>query len=280
MKSSRPSYLPVAMVCALLVTSFSSHSQEVDPVVQALRQLDQAVAQGQLAQAESQLQALKQKIPGDTRLEQAQRQIAAGYLKQGEQALQQDDLAAAKAALAKTQSLGTAAAAQSSGLANSIEQTQEQSAKQAAQKAAAQQRAAAEAKAAAERAEQARQQRLAAERKAAAAQAQAKVASETKVPAKPEAQLIDPTASSSVVAMPMLDKKDNNQLRALLDQAAADVVAFNCSVLVQVRADKDYPWVFALLSARVKNLDPDFNLVVEQTAVPGQEPQLILTPQT
>ncbi len=276
MKFSRPRLLTAALAFGLLALPLSSTASEsIDPVVQALRQLDQNAANGQLSQAEAELKALQQQIPGDTRLEQAQRQISAGYLKQGQAALQNGDLSAAQAALTKTQSLGAAAVAQSSGLAKEIAQAQNQAAQQAqAQQAAA--KRAVEARIAAERAEQARQQRLAAERKAAAAAPQ--VAAVVK-PAEPQAQLIDPTASSSVVALPMLDKKDNDQLRTLLDQAAADVVTFNCSVLVEVRASKDYPWVFALLSARVKKLDPSFNLVIEHSVVSAQEPQMILTPQ-
>lgn len=61
--------------------------EAVDETVLALRNLDKSVAGNQLGQAESQLQALQARIPGDTRLEQAQREISAAYLRQGESAL-------------------------------------------------------------------------------------------------------------------------------------------------------------------------------------------------
>ena len=59
---------------------------------------------------------------------------------------------------------------------------------------------------------------------------------------------------------------------------AADVVAFDCAVRVEVRQAKDYPWVAALLSARVKKLDPAFGLRLSQSLKPEQVPRLVLSP--
>ncbi|MBB6340772.1 chemotaxis protein histidine kinase CheA [Pseudomonas fluvialis] len=245
-----------------LADDYPEANLPVDPDVQALKQLEQSLTQGQMSQAESQLNALKQRLAGDTRLEQAQRQLSDGYLKQGEQAARQGDLAAAQQAAQQAQRL-LPNNPKTAALQQSIEQAK---AKQAAQLAA--ERQAAEQKAIAARAEQARQQQLAAQRQAAA-----------KAAAKPQAQLIDPKASQTQIALPMLDTQDRDALRALMDKAAADVVTFRCAVQVQVRQAKDYPFVAALLSARVKKLDPAFKLQISQQLAAEQEPSLQLSPQ-
>ena len=67
-------------------------------------------------------------------------------------------------------------------------------------------------------------------------------------------------------------------LRKLLDGVAADVVNFDCAVQIDVRQAKDFPWVAALLSARVKKLDPAFKLQLSQALNAEQVPQLVLTP--
>ena len=145
-------------------------------------------------------------------------------------------------------------------------------------------------------AERARQQQLAEEKaaaereaaqQAAAAQAQPAPAVVAKVEepkpvvaAAPRARLIDPNAASSSVPMPMLDANDRDSLRNLLDQVAADVVAFDCAVRLEVREAKDYPFVAALLSARIKKLDPGFSPQFSPVLKPDQEPRLVLSPQS
>ena len=286
MLSPRLRFLALALVSLLIPVNgmaddYPEANLAVDPDVLALKQLEQSLAKGQMSQAESQLNALKQRLAGDTRLEQAQRQLSDGYLKQGEQAARQGDLAAAQQAAQQAQRL-LPNNPKTAALQQSIEQTK---AKQAAQLAA--ERQAAEQQAAAARAEQARQQQLAAQRQAAAAKAaqaqaeQQRLAAEAaaKATAKPQAQLIDPKASQTQIALPMLDTQDRDALRALMDKAAADVVTFRCAVQVQVRQAKDYPFVAALLSARVKKLDPAFKLQISQQLASGQEPSLQLSPQ-
>lgn len=95
----------------------------------------------------------------------------------------------------------------------------------------------------------------------------------------PRAQLIDPAAPSSTVPLPMLDAGDREALRDLLDRVAADVVAFGCAVSLEVREAKDYPFVAALLSARIKKLDPGFAPRLSPVYKPDQEPRLVLSPQ-
>jgi DNA segregation ATPase FtsK/SpoIIIE-like protein len=138
----------------------------------------------------------------------------------------------------------------------------------------------AEEKAAAEREARA-QQAAAAQPAAAPAPAVAKAeAAAPVVAAAPRARLIDPAAASSSVPMPMLDANDRESLRNLLDQVAADVVAFDCAVRLEVREAKDYPFVAALLSARIKKLDPAFAPQFSPVLKPDQEPRLVLSPQS
>lgn len=270
--------LTALLASSMLMLSFGTVAEEgIDEMVLALRNLDKSVANNQLAQAENQLQALQQRIPGDTRLEQAQREISAAYLRQGESALKAGNLQGAAQSLTKAQRIQPIASAQATALAEAIQQTQQ---KQDAQALAVTQAAEAKAKAAAaEKAEQLRKQKLAAEQKMTAERKAAEAAALAATPKEPVARLINLQAPSTVIGMPMLDSKDNAGLRELLDQVAEDVVAFRCKVSINVRQNKDYLWVTALLSARVKKLDPGFSLQLEQNLNPANAPQLVLTPQ-
>ncbi|MBX9755709.1 MAG: hypothetical protein K2X80_13225 [Pseudomonadaceae bacterium] len=285
MKSFTSRYLAIFLVSLLTAAGSSvalaaDDELPVDDLVSAFRSLDQSLSSGQLQQAESQLGSLKQRAAGDTRLEQYQRQLAENYLQQGQKALQKGDLNAATAALTHARSLLPQAPALTSGLDSAIssaratELANAEKARLAAQQAAT--------KEAAAKAEQARQLKLAAERQAALKKAAAEQAASVPVvavaPAKSQAKLIKPDAASSAIGMPMLDEEDRDALRKLLDSVASDVVNFNCAVSVEVRQGKDFPWVAALLSARVKKLNPNFNLQLQQVLNPQQAPQLVLTP--
>ncbi|MFZ3023836.1 hypothetical protein [Pseudomonas sp.] len=283
MKSFFSRCLPLLLVSLLTSTAFNvAHAADdelpVDDLVSAFRNLDQSISRGQLQQAESQLANLRQRAAGDTRLEQYQRQLAENHLQQGQTALQNGDLNGASASLGKARGLLPQAPALTSGLDNAIAKARaaELAAAEQAQLEAKQ----AAAKQAAAKAEQARQQKLAAERAAAQKKAAAALAaSQVPVaPAKPQAQLIKPDAASSTISLLMLDEKDNDGLRKLLDGVAADVVNFDCAVRIDVRQAKDFPWVAALLSARVKKLDPAFKLQLSQALNAEQVPQLVLTP--
>ena len=283
MKSFISRCLPLLLVSLLTSTAFNvaraaDDELPVDDLVSAFRNLDQSISRGQLQQAESQLASLRQRAAGDTRLEQYQRQLAENHLQQGQTALQNGDLNGASASLGKARGLLPQAPALTSGLDNAIAKARaaELAAVEQAQLEAKQ----AAAKQAAAKAEQARQQKLAAERAAAQKKAAAALAaSQVPVaPAKPQAQLIKPDAASSTISLLMLDEKDNDGLRKLLDGVAADVVNFDCAVRIDVRQAKDFPWVAALLSARVKKLDPAFKLQLSQALNAEQVPQLVLTP--
>ena len=288
MKSFASRYLTLLLVALLTgaasnVALADDDEVPVDDSVTAFRNIEQSLNQGQLQQAEGQLNNLKQRAAGDTRLEQYQRQIAETYLQQGQSALQKGDLNAASAALSRARGLLPQAPALTSGLDSAIA-TARASELAAAEKirVAAQQAAAKEAAA---KVEQARQQKLAAERqaqqkKAAAAAAVVSAPVVAAAPAKPQALLINPDAASSTIALPMLDDNDSAALRKLLDRVASDVVNFNCAVSIEVRQGKDFPWVGSLLSVRVKKLNPNFKLELQQVLNPQQAPQLVLTPRS
>lgn len=288
MKSFTSRYSALFLVA--LLTSITSNvalavddEVPVDDSVTAFRNIEQSLNNGQLQQAEGQLNNLKQRAAGDTRLEQYQRQIAETYLQQGQSALQKGDLNAASAALSRARGLLPQAPALTSGLDQAISTARANELAAAERTRIAAQQAAA--KDAAAKAEQARQQKLAAERQAqqkktaaAAAAAAASVPVVAAAPAKPQALLINPDAASSTIALPMLDNQDNAALRKLLDSVASDVVNFDCAVSIEVRQGKDYPWVGSLLSVRVKKLKPEFKLVLKQVLDPQQAPQLVLSP--
>lgn len=271
MKSFAFRGLPLFLVLLLAACQHSPQQSlpPVDDLVLAFRQLDLSLAEERLDDAGGQLAALQQRAAGDSRLESYQRQLADAYLEQGREALQRDDLDHAAQALGQARSLLPQAPALSGDLLQAIDQAR------ADRQAAAERQARTTAQAEAQRQEQLRQQRLAAERQAAAGASVAAPVAE----AAPRARLIDPAAASSVVPMPMLDNQDNENLRRLLDDVAADVVAFRCAVRIEVREAKDYPWVAALLSARIKKLAPGFRPQLSQEIAPQQAPRLVLSPQ-
>nr|WP_231866608.1 hypothetical protein [Pseudomonas resinovorans] len=239
-----------------------------DELVSSFRQLDLELADGKLAEAESRIKALEPSATGDTRLEQYQRQLADAWMQRGQAALEQGDLDSATKALSHARSLMPQAPALSAGLDGAIDKAREAAEARAEASRRAAEAAAAAAKQNAQQLEQARQLREAAARQASAAQAQAQVAHAPK----------PPRALTPLVEMPMLDRDDNENLRRLLDGVAADMVAHDCAVQIQVREAKDYPWVAALLSARAKKLDPGFKTHYSQALKPDEVPRLVLSP--
>ncbi len=274
MKSFASGCLSIVTLSLLLVACQSAPqvaNPPTDELVSAFQQLEQSLAAGQLGQAESQLAELQRRASGDTRLEQYQRQLAEAYLAQGQQALQAGDLDHAAQALGQARSLMPQAPALTTGLEGAIGQAR------AAERDAARQ---ARERAEAARLEQARQLRQAAERQAAAIQAEqmTPAVSAAEPLTGPQARVIDPSAASTRVALPMLENQDNERLRSLLDQVAQDIVAFRCTVRIEVREARDYLWVAALLNARIKRLDPSFSPQLSQVLKPQQAPQLVLSP--
>ncbi|UTW06018.1 PA5502 family lipoprotein [Pseudomonas benzenivorans] len=269
----------VLIAAALLLTACQQAPQvaapPTDELVSAFRQLDHSLSEGQLEAAERQLAALQQRADGDTRLEQYQRQLAEAYLLRGQQALQSGDLDRATKALSQARSLMPEAPALTTGLDGAIAHARDAELDAADRAHSAAEQAAARAEAA--RQEQARQLRQAAASQAAAIQA-SQLPDTPKTPGQPQARVIDPSAASSLVPLPMLDRQDNEALRSLLDQVAEDVVAFRCAVRVEVRQAKDFQWVAALLNVRIKRLDPSFSPQLTQVIKPAQTPRLLLSP--
>lgn len=284
--TSRLLTLLLALPLSGLATLVAAENwSDVDPLVQDFAQISAQISRGDLQTAESELQALSQRIdPRDSRIAQSHRALAEAHLRQARGQLQAGNTAGARNALSQGQQhldfvagdlrqqyqTGLSVLDEADSQARRQQEAVSQQARQAAER--AEQQRLAEAKAHAAREAQARQQ--------AAAVAAKPVPTPAPVAPPPlRAHLIDPAAASSSVAMPMLDAGDRDGLRDLLDTVAADVVAFNCAVRVQVREAKDFPFVAALLSARVKKLNPQFEHQFAPLLKPDEEPRLVLSPQ-
>lgn len=93
--------------------------------------------------------------------------------------------------------------------------------------------------------------------------------------AKRVAKLVDPTAESTTIALKIGDMV---QLRRQLDAVAADTVAFNCDVVLQVPRTEDYPWLATLLTKRVNKINPDFELDLRRVIKRNEKAQVVLKP--
>ncbi|MCO8162432.1 hypothetical protein NJC40_14340 [Pseudomonas sp. 21LCFQ02] len=89
------------------------------------------------------------------------------------------------------------------------------------------------------------------------------------------AKLIDPSVPHTRI---QLETTDIAQMRRQLDAIAADVVSFNCDVLIQVPRTDDYPWLADLVSKRVNKLNPSFELDLRRQIERKQPAQIILSP--
>ncbi len=106
---------------------------------------------------------------------------------------------------------------------------------------------------------------------------------ETEAPSEPKrstvkSRLIDVNAQQTVVPMPMLNMRNDYQLGRLLDDVAADVVKFRAAVTIEVADTRDFHWVAALLSARVKKLDANFKPRLLEVIREHEPAQLIIIP--
>ncbi|WP_205342029.1 hypothetical protein [Denitrificimonas caeni] len=95
---------------------------------------------------------------------------------------------------------------------------------------------------------------------------------------KLKARILDVDAPYTVVPMPMLNSRNDHQLGRLLDEVAADVVKFRAVVTIEVADTRDFHWVAALLSARVKKLDANFKPRLQEVIRSDQPAQLVITP--
>ena len=93
--------------------------------------------------------------------------------------------------------------------------------------------------------------------------------------ARPPARVIDPAAESTTVT---LNIEDIAKLRHQLNLIAQDIVNYQCAVSLQVPRTADFPWLFTLISKRVKKLDPAFDLKVERQIIRHVPAQIVLIP--
>src|SRR6195952_590028 len=69
------------------------------------------------------------------------------------------------------------------------------------------------------------------------------------------AKVIDPSAESTAVTLKIGNMRE---LRRQLDAIAADITAFDCTVVLQVPRTDDFQWLSTLLTKRVSKINPDF----------------------
>lgn len=93
--------------------------------------------------------------------------------------------------------------------------------------------------------------------------------------AKRSAKIIDPTVEATVIELKIGDMA---QLRRQLDAIAADTVAFNCAVILQVPRVDDYPWLSGLLAKRIVKLNADFELQLQRQIQRGEPAKVVLKP--
>lgn len=93
--------------------------------------------------------------------------------------------------------------------------------------------------------------------------------------ARRTAKVIDPSRESTAVVLKITDSR---QLRRQLNDIAADAVAFNCDVTIQVPRTDDYPWLSTLLAKRVVKINPDVDLALKKAIDRNQPAQVILRP--
>lgn len=229
----------------------------------AQEQFDASLAEGRLADAEAQFEALQQGGEPAVVLH-TQRRLSEAYLQEGQKALENGDLDKAAKSLGHARNLMPKAPALTTGLDGAIGKARE-----------AELSAVEQARQAGEQAQAARHEQLRLLRQAAEAQAAA-TRNVDAVPLDVPAKLIDPAAKRSEISLPMLDSRDEAALFERLDAVAADVVTFDRTVHIQVRSAEDLRRVTGLLEARVMKRDPTFKLTLSHAVKPVQVPRLVL----
>ena len=124
MKPFASRYLLLAAFSLALAACSSNPAQStaVPAAPDAWQQLEQSIASSELATAEDQLAALQTQAPGDSRLEQYQRQLAEAYLQRSQIVLQKGDVNAAATALSRARALMPKAPALTGGVNGAITQ--------------------------------------------------------------------------------------------------------------------------------------------------------------
>ncbi len=258
----------------------------IDQFAVSAQVFDTYVEGNQLVAAEQQLQTLGADYSDDERLPALQQRLAAAWLKNGQQALQNADVLAASTALMHAKRLMPQAPALTEGLSTALAEVQAQVVPPVVEQEIV--KPVVKRPAAAKPAPRVPARKIATPIKTAPAVTvieptvmepkleQAPLA--TTKPRSKKARIIDPLADSTTLPMPMLASRNDHQLGRLLDGVASDVVRFRAAVSIEVADTRDFHWVATLLSARVKKLDASFKPRLQEVIRSDSPAQLVITP--
>lgn len=258
----------------------------IDQFAVSAQVFDTYVEGNQLVAAEQQLQTLGADYSDDERLPALQQRLAAAWLKNGQQALQNADVLAASTALMHAKRLMPQAPALTEGLSTALAEVQAQVVPPVVEQEIV--KPVVKPPAAAKPAPRVPARKVATPIKTAPAVTvieptvmepkleQAPLA--TTKPRSKKARIIDPLADSTTLPMPMLASRNDHQLGRLLDDVASDVVRFRAAVSIEVADTRDFHWVATLLSARVKKLDASFKPRLQEVIRSDSPAQLVITP--
>lgn len=258
----------------------------IDQFAVSAQVFDTYVDDNQLVAAEQQLQTLGADYSDDERLPALQQRLAAAWLKNGQQALQNADVLAASTALMHAKRLMPQAPALTEGLSTALAEVQAQVVPPVVEQEIV--KPVVKPPAAAKPAPRVPARKIATPIKTAPAVTvieptvmepkleQAPLA--TTKPRSKKARIIDPLADSTTLPMPMLASRNDHQLGRLLDGVASDVVRFRAAVSIEVADTRDFHWVATLLSARVKKLDASFKPRLQEVIRSDSPAQLVITP--
>ncbi len=247
------------------------------------------VADNQLVVAGQQLEDLRIAYPEDERLPVLQQRLATAWLNNGQQALQNADLAAASTALMHAKRLLPQAPALTEGLRSALAEVQAQAVPAAVETVTV--------TPSVKRSVPVKRAKPALSKKAQVVvpapplppsePALEPVITEPEVEKTPvtppkssskKARIIDPNADNTTLPMPMLVSRNDHQLGRLLDDVAVDVVRFRAAVSIEVADTRDFHWVATLLSTRVKKLDANFKPRLQEVIRSDGAAQLVITP--
>ena len=273
------------LACGLLIiltacqTTVQQPSEpEVDTFAVAELVFESHLANQQVELASQQLDALRLSHPDDSRIDLLQQRLANAWLAAGGQALKDADVEAASAALIQAKRLLPQAPALTEGLSAAIADVQ----KPVVEPVIAPVRVIKTPETRKKPVQKKPTVPVEPEPKPAVVIEQPEPTSETPPSvvksSKVKSRLIDVSAPFTVVPMPMLNTRSEHQLVRLLDAVAADVVKFRATVTIEVAATRDFHWVAALLLARVKKLDANFQPRLEEVIQDDKPAQLIITP--
>lgn len=275
------------LACSLVIVLSACQSQSttqqvnqptIDQFAVAESLFDTHLAAKQLDLAGQQLEELRSDYPDEQRITVLQQRLANAWLESGERALQDADLETASAALMQAKRLLPQAPALTEGLSAALAAVQTPKVEpvvipQAPVKRPQPRKAPAPKKPA-----------VISEPVAPVSVEQVEPEVEAQMPvpepkkSKIKARIIDANAAHTVVPMPMLNNGNDHQLGRLLDDVAVDVVRFRAAVSIEVADTRDFHWVAALLSTRVKKLDANFKPRLQEVIRSDQPAQLIITP--